>query len=150
MTTSEIDSDIKRRVTVAEWVTAVYSIFWSVWWGFFIDGIVNAPGISFQLYSEENGINSVGISLGALTVVVSLFAVFYVRWLWKMHKTTPVVLTIEKFFLDSLYYGFITVILLAAIIFWGIVLTISPLLIFYGVLLTLVWPFVVLFTLWIK
>jgi len=143
----------ERRVNLADWVTAILSIFWSVWWGFFMNRILENPSsnIRFQIPLLDP---PVYIDLPKLlylvinVVVIAYFAVSYVHWLWNAQRTAYHSFLVSDLLSSSAPLGIAIISMLSSIGFVSYVYKFPYALFLYGVLLTTVWPLAVLVTLW--
>lgn len=145
--------EIEQRKTLVEWIIEIMAIFWSVWWGFYMQevlqkahGDINIPirfvNPPFVLKPSADFLLSVN------ALVVSAFAVTFVLWLWSVHKTAYRHFLVRSFVRASAPLGFVILIMLSSISLMGNALSIPSSFMNYGMLLTLLWPLVVLVTIW--
>lgn len=150
-TTKEVTAEQRR--TLIEWVIAISTIFWSVWWGFYMQGLIPVidqeiafplPFISPPIVLKIPG----SFLLAGNALIISVFAVTYVHWLWAVHKTSYNRFLVRSLVRASAPLALAMLWLLADILSTGTIVNISPSLMNYGLLLTLLWPGVVLMTIW--
>lgn len=147
------EANIERRKTLVEWIIAITTIFWSVWWGFYMQALLPKADsdiyIPVKVFSPSFSIKLPGsLVLVFSTVVVSVFAIVFVLWLWAVHKTAYNHFFLRSFIRSSAPLAFSVLTLLGGILLIGNAVGVSPSLMNYGALLTLFWPPVVLFTIW--
>jgi hypothetical protein len=147
------EANIERRKTLVEWIIAITTIFWSVWWGFYMQALLpNADSdidIPIKVFLPSFTIKLPGaLVLVCSAVVVSVFAIVFVLWLWEVHKTAYQRFLLRSFVRSSAPLAFSLLTLLGGILLIGNAVGVSPSLMNYGALLTLFWPPVVLVTIW--
>jgi hypothetical protein len=138
MPTTTIEAQAERRTNVADWITAVFGIFWSVWWGFFINRVLED--------NPSDWIKNIYILMSVL--ITCSFSVVYVRWLWNIQKIAYKMFLLSSFIGFSAPLLFLIAFFLSAIGIAGILFSIPSPLILYGAVLTIIWPIVVVITLW--
>ncbi len=142
--------DRENRITLADWVTTVFSIFWSVWWGFFMNAIFNDKSKQIIIYINSNLVLNIHREFYLLINVlwICLFCFFYVRWLWSVHRTAISVTFIRDFLIYFLPLSCSTAGMLSSVVMMYYANIISPYIITYGVLITLSWYLIVIISLW--
>lgn len=155
MPTTTKEAQAERRVNIADWITAIFGIFWSVWWGFFINRVLDTKAeinisfsiLSFQSVWDVDSIKQLYLVISAL--ITCSFSIAYVHWLWNAQKTAYKTFLVASLVRFSAPLIFLMALFLAAIGMAAIFFGISSSLILYGVILTIFWPVVVLITLWV-
>lgn len=143
----------ERRRNLAEWVTGILGIFWSVWWGFFINEILTEPNLSFNIPLRFVVPNSyITITKDAYlllsALVVSYFAFTYAHWLWNAQKAAYQRVLLREFVVNAKLLFLSSLILIASI---GLPIAnprISETLLGYGIVLLILWPIFVVITIW--
>jgi len=138
MPTTTNEAQAERRINIADWITVVFGIFWSVWWGFFINKVIeNEPsGLMKNLY------------LLFSVIITCCFSVAYVHWLWNVQKTAYKKFLVSLLIRYSVPLFFLMLLFMGAVGIARIIFSIPSPLILYGTVLTFIWPIVVLITLW--
>lgn len=147
------EQEVEQRRTVVEWIIAITTIFWSVWWGFYMQEILSKsssyvripieyvdPPFTFRL--------SLDFLLAMNALVVLVFSVTFVRWLWSVQKTAYRHFLVRRLVRASAPLCFSIMILIAGVSLIGSALGISSHLMSYGIILTLLWPAAVLIAVW--
>ncbi len=90
MASSRIEALANRRTNLADWITAILSIFWSVWWGFFFGKVIeykNSVIIPVPYLNPPYSLEIPLITLVIINLVIcGYFASSYVHWLWNAQK----------------------------------------------------------------
>src|SRR5262249_19372560 len=140
---------------IADWLTAMLGIFWSVWWGFFMNTVLNQAKAPYQFHvpflipATTIPIER-SLYLTVNATVISFFAVVYVRWLWDIQRFAYHRVKLREAVDTSIWLVLAIFFLLSSVGFGGNAFNISPDLIQYGATLTLLWPFLILFAIWKK
>lgn len=144
---------IEQRKTLVEWIVAITTIFWSVWWGFYMQEIL--PKMHGYVSIPIPFVNpplvwnlSADFLLTVNALVVSIFAATFVWWLWSVHRTAYRHFMLRTFLRASAPLSFSMMFLLASIGLIGNALGVSLSFMNYGIILTLLWPLVILATIW--
>jgi hypothetical protein len=75
-----------RNLSVLDWTTSVFGLFWGVWWAFFVDrSLENAPNQS-TIFGWP--VPTTWLWLMS-AILVGLFTYFYVAWMWSARKLGP-------------------------------------------------------------
>lgn len=143
-------SSHENRTLIADWTTVVFAIFWSVWWGLFIDKVLDLNGISIPIGSSKDHIYIPIIwYLLYNALVVSVYTVTYVRWLIKAQKTASTSVSFRDFAGFSVSYVIVLAVVVNSIMLVLYSSTEVPYtLLNYGILLTVAWPIVMFIILW--
>lgn len=147
------ESQIDKQRNLTDWVTGIFGIFWSVWWGFFVNEILKSsvekaaatlPNISPPFSIQTTKLSFLIVS----SVTLAVFASVFVRWLWEIHGTVFYGILLSKFWDLSNKLGLVVLFLFFGIVSAGIGFRVPGELIWYGSLLTFLWPITVLITVW--
>lgn len=143
-----------KRTLIADWTTAVFTVFWSVWWGFFIARLLETKSNYIVIKkpiiapSEWYKIPIYAYMLASV-VIVCIYAILYVRWLWSAQASSYSSVSLGTYIRFSYPYLTITAILFSSILLVRLsAINISPLIVDYGLFLTAAWPLVMFITLW--
>jgi hypothetical protein len=92
-------SVIADNAVLIDWASAIYGIFWGVWLGFFADKLITtcSPQALSPIFPQ--GILSViyATMLVALSILISVYSYFLVKWLWSMRLILPNATYLEVF-----------------------------------------------------
>jgi hypothetical protein len=123
-----------RNRLLVEWSTAVFAVFWSVWWAYAAESVLSRGG-PLSLTREVALPRWV---VGGITAVyVSLFTYFYVKWMWEARTfhweialrsfvqcLAPLVIVVTGLLLSSLHLYLQSELLLPQFVY-GAILTIA-------------------------
>ena len=143
------EAQAERRVNIADWITAIFGIFWSVWWGFFINRVLDTKAelnISFSILSFQSvwDVDSIKQLYLVISALITCSIVYF-----NAQKTAYKTFLVASLVRFSAPLIFLMALFLAAIGVAAIFFGIPSSLILYGVILTIFWPVVVLITLWV-
>ena len=143
------ESTIERRINIADWITAIFSIFWSVWFGFFTSEVLDSKYEKiFLLEIFKHSIFMNKFLFIILNVIISIFFAYsYVKWLWNIQKLIKSHVFIQKLVFLSIPLIQSTTLLASSFCVYGIAFGIDKSLVLYGLLLTIFWPITVYFIL---
>jgi hypothetical protein len=148
------EAQAERRTNIADWITAVFGIFWSVWWGFFINRVldtkmeINIPFSFFSYRSTWDTESFKNLYLVFSVMITCAFSIAYVHWLWNAQKTAYKIFLVSSLVRFSAPLIFWMALFLTAVGMAAIFFSVPLSLILYGAILTFLWPVVVLITLW--
>jgi hypothetical protein len=74
---------VERNVVIIEWTFGVFTIFWGVWWGFFIDKVVQTKAYPGEIFDIPVNLPSL---LFVSAVLVALFTFYTVEWMWAIRS----------------------------------------------------------------
>lgn len=125
---------LERNKSLIDWTTSIFSIFWGVWWGIFINSLLQDPIHATNSYSLLDTNKLLVIS----SFVTALFVYFYVRWLREiksLYSRTFTRTTKQKFFYAFLLWISFACLALALAYIHDLSIGIVQ----YGIVLTSLW-----------
>ncbi len=152
MASSRIEALANRRTNLADWITAILSIFWSVWWGFFFGKVIeykNSVIIPVPYLNPPYSLEIPLITLVIINLVIcGYFASSYVHWLWNAQKVAYRSFLVKDLINGSIHLWISIILLLSSVTMMGWAIGIPDPMLFYGLILTIIWPLIVLMTIW--
>lgn len=150
MASSRTEALANRRTNLADWITAILSIFWSVWWGFFFGKVIEHKENVMIPIPYLNPPYSFDLPLIFLViinlVICGYFASSYVHWLWNAQKVAYRSFLFKDFINGSIHLLISMTLLLGSIGIMGLAVNAPDLMLNYGLFLTVFWPIIVFMT----
>src|SRR3989304_7515347 len=131
---SIMNTVLERNKSLIDWTTSIFSIFWGVWWGIFLNSLLQEPIQATNPYSLLDTNKLLVIS----SLATALFVYYYVKWLWEIKSvySRTYTRTAKRKFL----YAFLLWISFACLA-WGLayIHNLSIGIVQYGISLTSLW-----------
>ena len=147
-----LNYQLEMRRTLTDWVVGVFGILWSVWWGFFINKVIDAniAATQFNIPLLPSVIVSVPkwFFLTITAITLSVFAIVFVQWLWRIHETAYSGILLSEFLQVTKWLALMLFFLVSGYWATGTGYLVPSNLVWYGSVLTPLWPLTVLFTIW--
>ena len=125
----------ERNKLIVDWSTGILAVFWSVWWAYFADKVLQNKN---PLQLTTGLAVSMEIAAFVMAAYVAFFAHEYVRWMWLARKLNYQ-MQLRSFFRIMSRFVLVLVGFLGASVYLCTYLSLSSAYAIYGVSLTLGW-----------